>query len=189
MARRGFARERSTDELLAVLDSARAQNLTHITDNIRHKPSFICNCCSCCCELLAGVQMGYHHGIGKTGFRATIDRERCTGCGACFRACNVKAISLPHGVQFTCKSESYALVADDLCLGCGACVSACRLGALSIVPAANRELPPLKRKDLFIRILKEKRRLTPFIVSGVRKSLRNLLQGISGKGLVPIIQE
>jgi ferredoxin len=189
MARRGFARERSTDELLAVLDSARAQNLTHITDNIRHKPSFICNCCSCCCELLAGVQMGYHHGIGKTGFRATIDRERCTGCGACFRACNVKAIGLPHGVQFTCKSESYALVADDLCLGCGACVSACRLGALSMVPAANRELPPLKRKDLFIRILKEKRRLTPFIVSGVRKSMRNLLQGKSGKGIVPIIQE
>jgi hypothetical protein len=55
MSRRGFAREKSVDELLAVLDTARGYNLTHITDNIRHKPSFICNCCSCCCELLAGV--------------------------------------------------------------------------------------------------------------------------------------
>ncbi len=80
MARRGFAVEKSADELLAVLDSARALNLTHITDNIRHKPSFICNCCSCCCELLAGVQMGYHNGVAKTGFRAVIDQERCNGC-------------------------------------------------------------------------------------------------------------
>ena len=78
MARRGFAQEKSVDELLAVLDSARALNLTHITDNIRHKPSFICNCCSCCCELLAGVQMGYHNGIAKTGFRAVIDPSAAT---------------------------------------------------------------------------------------------------------------
>src|SRR6185369_6381344 len=82
MARRGFAEEKSIDELLAVLDRARGLNLTHITDNIRHKPSFICNCCSCCCELLAGVQMGYHNGIAKTGFRAVISPEPCNGCGA-----------------------------------------------------------------------------------------------------------
>ncbi|MDO9067014.1 MAG: 4Fe-4S ferredoxin, partial [Deltaproteobacteria bacterium] len=73
MARRGFGEEKSVDELLAILDKARSLNLTHITDNIRHKPSFICNCCSCCCELLAGVQMGYHNGVAKTGFRAVID--------------------------------------------------------------------------------------------------------------------
>jgi NAD-dependent dihydropyrimidine dehydrogenase PreA subunit len=133
--------------------------------------------------------MGYHHGVGKTGFRAVIDRELCSCCGVCFRACNVKAIGLPHVVQIGEMSGRNALVADDLCLGCGACVSACRVGALSMVPAANRKLPPLKRKDLFFRILKEKRRLTPFVVSGVRKSLRNLLQGKSGKSIVPIIQE
>ncbi|MDA8427847.1 MAG: 4Fe-4S binding protein [Geobacteraceae bacterium] len=188
MARRGFAQERSVDELLAVLDSARALKLTHITDNIRYKPSFICNCCSCCCELLAGVQMGYRHGIGKTGFRAVIDRERCNGCGVCFRACNVKAIDLPRDEPIGQKSGSSALVAADLCLGCGACITVCKLGALSMAPAADRDLPPLKRKDLFFRILKEKRRLTPFIVSGVKKNLLNLLTGKSGKNIVPIIQ-
>jgi hypothetical protein len=59
LARRGFAELKSKEELLAVLDGARAMRLTHITDNIRSRPSFICNCCSCCCELLAGVQAGY----------------------------------------------------------------------------------------------------------------------------------
>ena len=189
MARRGFAQEKSVDELLAVLDSARALNLTHITDNIRHKPSFICNCCSCCCELLAGVQMGYHNGIAKTGFRAVIDKERCSSCGACLRACNVKAIALPYGVQFTRNSDRSAVVADDICLGCGACVASCKLGALSMIPAANRETPPLKRKDLYIRILKEKRRLTPFVVSGIKKSLRNLFSGKPSGKTIPIIKE
>ena len=52
MVRRGFAQERSVEDLLLVLDRARELNLTHITDNIRYKPSFICNCCSCCCNKL-----------------------------------------------------------------------------------------------------------------------------------------
>lgn len=189
MARRGFAQEKSADELLAVLDAARELNLTHITDNIRHKPSFICNCCSCCCELLAGVQMGYHNGIGKTGFRAAIDRERCNGCGVCFSACNVKAIGLPDGAPFAENSGRYAAVAENLCLGCGACVSACKRGALGMVPAVVRPLTPLKRKDLYIRILREKRRLTPFVVSGIRKNLRTLLRGKPVNKTIPIIKE
>ncbi|MBI5483476.1 MAG: 4Fe-4S dicluster domain-containing protein [Deltaproteobacteria bacterium] len=189
MARRGFAVEKSVDELLAVLDSARALNLTHITDNIRHKPSFICNCCSCCCELLAGVQMGYHNGVAKTGFRAVIDTERCNGCGLCFKACNVKAIGLPEGVKFEQKSDRYALVANDICLGCGACISACKRGALAMIPAANREQTPSRRKDLYMQILKEKKRLTPFVISGVKKSLRNLLKKKPANTTIPIIGE
>lgn len=175
MVRRGFAEEKSADELLAVLDHARSFNLTHITDNIRHKPSFICNCCRCCCELLAGVQMGYHNGIAKTGFTAVIDRQRCNGCGVCFPACNVNAIALPEGVTFASRSERYAVVSEKICLGCGACVSACRHSALSMVSAANRQTTPMKRKDLYRRILREKKRLTPYVVSRIKKGLLSLL--------------
>jgi ferredoxin len=189
MARRGFAEEKSVDELLAVLESARELNLTHITDNIRHKPSFICNCCSCCCELLAGVQMGYHNGVARTGFRAVIDRERCNACGACIRACNIRAIDLPKGVTFEQKSDRYAVVSDNICLGCGACISTCKQGALSMIPATNRELTPLKRKNLYMQILKEKKRLTPFVVSGVKKGLRNLLKRKTTQKHIPIIEE
>lgn len=183
MARRGFAEEKSVEELLDVLDRARALKLTHITDNIRHKPSFICNCCRCCCELLAGVQMGYHHGIAKTGFTAAIDTALCNGCGACVAACNVAAIAAAPG-----ETGRRAEVNRDVCLGCGACIAACRKGALALVPADNRQPTPHKRKELYVRILREKGRLAPYVVHGLKKGLRDFLRGkIFAK--IPIIKE
>lgn len=175
LARRGFAEARSVDELLAVLDQARALRLTHVTDNIREKPSFICNCCSCCCELMAGVQMGHHDGINKTGFSAVIDPERCDYCGTCFTACNVKAIGLAKDRAFATPAERFAAVREPVCLGCGACISACPNGALSLVPAAVRSLPPRRKSDLFVRILREKGRLGPFVRARIWKGARKLL--------------
>lgn len=168
MVRRGFAQERTSEELLAILDRARSFNLTHITDNIRHKPSFICNCCHCCCELLAGVQMGYVDGIAKTGFSVVIDSMRCNGCGLCCRACNVQALVVASG-------ERLVILKEELCLGCGACIGACPQGALSLVPLAKRPLPPHKRKDLFVKMLREKGRLTPYLLLDFGKKLRTLL--------------
>ncbi len=170
MSRRGFAEQKSKEELLAILDTARKHNLTHITDNIRQRPSFICNCCSCCCELMLGVQAGYHDGVGKTPFLAKVDSDVCNGCGLCFDACNVKAID--------CVTDGRtAQVNEPVCLGCGACISACKRSALTLVEREERPLPPEKRKDMFKAILKEKGRLTPYVVSGVKKRLRKIFPG------------
>ena len=65
-------------------------------------------------------------------------------------------------------------VNSDHCLGCGACISVCPTQSLSLVPM-QRSTPPKEKRDLFKQILKEKRRLTPFIVSGVKKQLRRIL--------------
>jgi len=170
MVRRGFAVEKSTEELLAILDRARELKLTHITDNVRHKPSFICNCCSCCCELMAGVQSGFTEGIGKTPFLAAVDVEKCNVCGLCYTACNVAAITAPGDPDSAC-----AVVDTQACLGCGACVPACTRGAITLVERDMRPLPPAKRKDMFVQILKEKGRLTPFLVSGAKKRVGRLL--------------
>ena len=170
MARRGFAEQKSKEELLAILSTAREHNLTHITDNIRQRPSFICNCCSCCCELMLGVQSGYHEGVGKTPFLAKIDQEICNGCGLCFTACNVKAIDalVATGV------EPVAQINTSACLGCGACVPVCKRRALTLVERPERPLPPEKRKDMFKAILKEKGRMKPYVMSGVKKVLRKI---------------
>ena len=173
MVRRGFAEKRSTEQLLAILDQARDLRLTHITDNIRHKPSFICNCCSCCCELLGGVQMGYPMGVAKTNYTLQVDAETCLGCGLCQKACNVKALELVEGDNG--KQKKCVQVIGDNCLGCGACISACPSKSLSLVHIAGRPVPPEKKKDLFQQILKEKKRLTPFIVSGIKKKIRGTL--------------
>lgn len=174
MVRRGFAEQKTTEELLAVLALARQHNLTHITDNIRHKPAFICNCCSCCCELLAGVQHGYPEGVGKSPFMVEVDTERCSSCGRCLGACNVLALSLASECA---DSRRCQLRVDiDRCLGCGACISPCKHGALRLVEV-ERPLPPLKKKDLMVRILKEKGRLRPYLVSGLKKRVRRLFPG------------
>ncbi len=169
MARRGFAEERTVDELLAVIDSAREYNLTHITDNIRHKPSFICNCCSCCCELLAGVQAGYSEGVGKTGFSVAVDIEKCTNCGLCVKACNVAALKLEGE-----KATRQLTIAEHVCLGCGACISTCPKDALSMVAVAPPVIPN-KKKELFKQILKEKKRMTPFVVDGIKQKIKQIL--------------
>lgn len=169
MVRRGFAEPRTTEELLAVLDSAREQNLTHVTDNIRQKPSFICNCCSCCCELLAGVQAGYREGIAKTPYVAVLDAGSCSGCGLCLEACNVHAIRNVEG-----EGRRATVIDERICLGCGACISSCRRQALFLGEREKRPLPPKTRKELFARVLKEKRRLVPYLVSGVKKKVRRI---------------
>jgi ferredoxin len=176
MARRGFAEQKSTGELLAVLDRARELRLTHITDNIRHKPSFICNCCSCCCELLAGVQAGYKEGIAKTPFLAVIDREKCNGCGLCCPICNVNAISQKEAEPGKERAGRLAVFDEGGCLGCGVCVQACRQGAITLVERHAHSLPPAKRKDLYSRLLREKGRLTPYLISGARKKLFSVLR-------------
>jgi NAD-dependent dihydropyrimidine dehydrogenase PreA subunit len=169
MVRRGFAERRTTDELLAILAKARDLNLTHITDNIRHKPSFICNCCSCCCELLGGINRGFPMGVGKTNFTLQINQESCVGCGLCKKSCNVIALELRDVSNG--KSKKQMTVNSDNCLGCGACISSCPTSSLSLVPMQRPE-PPEKKRDLFKAILKEKKRLTPFVVSGVKKKIR-----------------
>lgn len=176
MVRRGFAEHKTTEELLAVLDQARHLHLTHVTDNIRHKPSFICNCCSCCCELLAGVQAGYHNGIAKTPFVAVIDETQCNGCGLCLKACNVKGIASKAGEG---EKRNPAVVEKGVCLGCGACVPACKREALTLVERPERPLPPQKRKDLYYKLLKEKGRLRPYVLLKATKTLKRLFKGKS----------
>ncbi len=168
MTRRGFAEQRSTEELLAVIDMARSLHLTHITDNIRHKPSFICNCCSCCCELLGGIRQGFINGVAKAAFMVTVDHTTCIGCGLCAKACNIAALEMKK-IEGTKKPR--LAIREDMCLGCGACIGACPTGSLTLIPA-SRPLPPEKKKDLFVKILKEKNRFTPFLVSGIKKKIR-----------------
>ena len=168
MVRRGFAEKRSTDELLKILEDARGLNLTHITDNIRYKPSFICNCCSCCCELLGGVQQGFPMGVAKTNYTLAIDEGTCVGCGLCKKACNVIALEF-YEVEGK-KHKKQMRMIEDNCLGCGACISACPTKSMSLVPAIHPEIPE-KKKDLMVQILKEKKRLTPFVVRTVKSKI------------------
>ncbi len=170
LVRRGFAKQQTTEQLLEILQKCRDFGLTHVTDNIRHKPSFICNCCSCCCELLAGVQMGFHDGIAKAPFLVEIDAERCNGCGLCVKACNVFALE-------SAGDKQPVQLKKEVCLGCGACLPACNHNALQMVERAESYTPPHNRKEMMKQRLLERGRATPFVISGVKKKLKKLFKG------------
>ena len=111
---------------------------------------------------------GFPHGVAKANYTLGIDAENCAGCGLCAKACNVGALEAV--ARETDSKKKVMMVDAEKCLGCGACISACKTESLSLVPAARPE-PPEKKRDLFARILKEKKRLRPFVVEGVKKKI------------------
>jgi NAD-dependent dihydropyrimidine dehydrogenase PreA subunit len=177
LVRRGFAEERTVEQMLETLAYARSLGLTHVTDNVRERPSFLCNCCRCCCELMAGVQSGFPEGLAKTPFIAEIDPQTCDYCGECLRACNAKCIGLGAdarsrtnpGQGTGIERRRYAEVETDVCLGCGVCVGACERGAISLVKRRGYRKPPRSPLSLFGRILWEKGRLMPFLRAGLKR--------------------
>ena len=54
-----------------------------------------------------------------------IDKDKCTGCGACAKACHEGAIGMING-----KAE---LLRDDYCDGLGDCLPTCPTGAITFV--------------------------------------------------------
>lgn len=54
----------------------------------------------------------------------TIDRDRCTGCGACLDVC-------PHAVIVLQDRRAFVLT-RDACMECGACQRNCPFGAIDV---------------------------------------------------------
>jgi len=181
LVRRGFAREKTREEMLEILAMAQRLKLTHVTDNIRSKPSFLCNCCRCCCELMAGVQMGFQDGLAKTPFIAVVNQALCDYCGDCLKTCNVKCIGLAKESRTHDKADRRAKIKPDICLGCAACVSACEKEAIWLEPRDDYRVPPKNKGWMFTRILWEKGRLSPFVFSRIKRKLGKLSRGKSSQ--------
>jgi ferredoxin len=151
LERRGFGVRISAEEMIARVRALGKLGLIHVTDNIRNKPSFICNCCGCCCGLLSGItEKQLPHAVSPTRYILEIDRARCSGCGACAAKCQIGAVALDGGKAWL----------DALnCLGCGSCVKFCRRSALSLVERTNPPRTPGSETGKFLRIALEKGKL------------------------------
>jgi Pyruvate/2-oxoacid:ferredoxin oxidoreductase delta subunit len=97
LVRNGHARQIGRKEGRQLLEAAREHGLVHIADNVQRELSYICSCCACCCVELRSAQKGMPV-MQPSGFQPLVDDRRCTACGACVRACPVRAVSIvPQG--------------------------------------------------------------------------------------------
>ncbi len=151
LVRRGFGVRISADEMIGRVRALGKLGLIHVTDNIRNKPSFICNCCGCCCGLLRGItEKKIPHAVAPTAYILKINGALCTGCGRCAAKCQIKAISI--------KGKKANVDAAN-CLGCGSCIKFCQSGALGLVTRGRPPKTPKNGTAKFLRIAYEKGKL------------------------------
>lgn len=70
---------------------------------------------------------------------AQIDPERCTGCGRCIAACDLRLIAFE-----TRDWKKRSVVQDpERCSGCGDCASRCPVNAISLAEDHQGKASPL----------------------------------------------
>ncbi len=144
------------EEASALLTKLEKQGHVHLAfygfTMFAEAPQFMgtCNCCSCCCGVIHGPKLaGVADGPQRSNYRAVIDTESCTACGACIKRCPVDAIvdgprDVPPqaGTAATALSElspSRSIVIREKCIGCGVCVIGCPEKAIAMEPVSEEE--------------------------------------------------
>ncbi len=120
---RDFGRQITKEEAYEVLRKSENAGLVHVSDNTQKRVNFICNCCGCCCGILGGITRFHkplavatsnfiveintdtcvaceacaarcHFGALTIGETATVDPEKCLGCGLCNMVCPTESLSM-----------------------------------------------------------------------------------------------
>jgi NAD-dependent dihydropyrimidine dehydrogenase PreA subunit len=143
LIRHNMARKVSASEMKENLALSRERGLVLCADNVRRNVTFICQCCSCCCNLLLGItKHGYPNTVVTSSFIAVIDKESCTGCSKCEKACPVNAITMVETDSSSASKTKKAVVNEELCLGCGVCTLLCKTGCLMLNKRSSRFIHP-----------------------------------------------
>ncbi|NHJ33437.1 MAG: hypothetical protein FK732_11295 [Asgard group archaeon] len=144
----------SKQEAFGYLKEAEEAGLIHTSMNVANGHPYICNCCTCCCNVFRAVnEFGRPNAFMKSDYTLSIEEAACTGCGLCVDRCQLKLLEIKN---------DQCVVSKD-CIGCGVCALVCPEQALSLVPRKAKEVkkPP---KNLIFWMLRRafKRRINPF---------------------------
>jgi Na+-translocating ferredoxin:NAD+ oxidoreductase RNF subunit RnfB len=137
LIRHGHARRVDTAECMDLLQQAYHENLVQCGENVQNQPSFICNCCGCCCEaLLAAKKFGMLHPVQTTRYLPHINNEMCISCGKCIERCPVDAVqyrtTATESIDGSPTGKRIPEILEEICLGCGLCVRACPNKSMSL---------------------------------------------------------
>ena len=152
----GLGREISKEEARKILVKAEENGLIHCSTNSAGNKAFICNCCGCCCKVMANItKYGNPQAIVTSNYYAIKDQETCTDCGTCVERCHVSAVRTEN---------DHSVIDRDTCVGCGLCASACPTGSITMVHKSPQEASPAfsGAKALLQAMAKETGKAYPF---------------------------
>jgi electron transport complex protein RnfB len=118
-------------EAYQTLQIAADAGLVHSISNNQEGHWYICNCCTCSCGILRGIQeFGIANVIARSPYLSVVDEDACTSCELCLDACQFEALS----------HDTVAVVDETRCVGCGLCILACPDQALSLTRRPDSEI-------------------------------------------------
>jgi len=143
----GWGREITKEEAISILKKNQEEGLVLQADNSQ-KLTFLCSCCSCCCEGLSRFLKIPNPGkMMISNYFAEVDGDYCTGCETCIEICPMEAIKIVDGI---------ANIKQKRCIGCGNCVAKCPSEAISLKKKERQFLPFPTMDDLFDKIMQRK---------------------------------
>ncbi len=155
LIRHGHARKVDSSECIELQHKAYEHGLVQCGENVRENPSFICNCCGCCCEaLVAAKKFGNLHPVQTTHYLPEINNAECAVCEQCIDACPIDAIS---------KEDKKIVIDKEVCLGCGVCVRSCPNGSLNLQRREEEIITPVNSVHRTVLMAIEKGKLPNLI--------------------------
>lgn len=163
--RRNFGKRIGKEQALAILTDARDRGLVQIADNVRDQPSYLCNCCGCCCGQLQSINQYGLRAVNPSGFIATNHPENCAGCSRCARACPIAAIEMvpSRSASPGKKNDMRPRVDSQSCIGCGVCADACNKDAMRMERRAKQPFVPANAVEKALRIALERGKLADLL--------------------------
>jgi len=164
MVGRGNARETGMEEFLGMLDRAEEKGFV-IQPRNTQDPTYICCCCSDCCEILLNAKKFPKPAeVMHSNFFAVVDSGICTGCRKCEKRCPMGAVSVQN---------KKAVVNLDRCIGCGVCVPSCKPESIKLQAKKTSYVPPRNATLMFLNMYRER-----FGLLGVAKVMGRVLLGM-----------
>jgi Na+-translocating ferredoxin:NAD+ oxidoreductase RNF subunit RnfB len=120
------------EEAIATLQSASDAGLVHSVSNSQKEIGYICNCCTCSCNMMRGIsEMGMANVVARSAFVNEVDEDLCTGCEICLGYCQFDALTM---------EDQIVVVSKVACMGCGVCVPSCDTEALTLARRPEEEV-------------------------------------------------